>query len=172
MLIMGRNDLANRISPRLYDFHTQLRKEDEAAAYTPGSGMYGQHTQGIVSWRKNHYTKDYCQSQKGYTCQRPAASMYGADGSGNLAILVRIAGYLRINACISMRDYYLEITMRLFSAYHGCFSESVILAKNQHPVYESVTHMKLGFCIQVCIGLGMQPNFFGVSVSNNVKGND
>ena len=72
MEIAGRDDLRNRISPRLYDFYTRKEKPD----------YWKQKKPGVVSWYKFNYQKDYCQSQVGYTCQRPAASMYGSDGTG------------------------------------------------------------------------------------------
>ena len=73
MAAAGRDDLRNRIPPRLYNFHTQYREKDD---------RQDKETQGVVSWYKNHYKKDYCQSNHGYTCQRPATSMYGWDGTG------------------------------------------------------------------------------------------
>ena len=73
MVAVGRDDLRNRIPPRLYNFHTRYRPEDDPDR---------RRISGVVSWYKNHYKKDYCQSQHGYTCQRPATSMYGSDGTG------------------------------------------------------------------------------------------
>ena len=71
MEITAKDDLRNRISPRLYDFY-----------YCDQCDNCGQAVEGVVSWYKYHYQKDYCQSQIGYTCQRPAARMYGSDGTG------------------------------------------------------------------------------------------
>lgn len=71
MEIVAKDDLRNRIPPRLHDFHTQYRKEENVA-----------NSEGLVSWYKLNYQKDYCQSQLGYTCQRPATSIYGSDGTG------------------------------------------------------------------------------------------
>ena len=73
MVAVGKDDLRNRISPRLHNFHTQYREQDK---------WHGDGTGGVVSWYKNHYKKDYCQSEHGYTCQRPAASVYGWEGTG------------------------------------------------------------------------------------------
>ena len=63
-----------------------------------------------------------------------------------------------------MRIYNFVIT-----AYRGCFSESHFLSKSIAPDYESIEFMKIGFCIQVCIGKSLDPQnspkFIGVSVS-------
>ena len=68
MEIIAKDDLRNRIPPRLHDFHSQY-----------DDGKTGE---GVVSWFKLNYQKDYCQSQFGYTCQRPATGTYGSDGTG------------------------------------------------------------------------------------------
>ena len=67
MFLTGRDDLRNRISPRLRDFWT---------------GPTDDYTQGIVNWYKAHMIKTYCQETNGYTCQRPAASISNL-GDGN-----------------------------------------------------------------------------------------
>ena len=72
MEIVAKDDLRKRVPPRLYDFHAWYRKQDQS--------MHKR--EGVVSWHKFNYQKDYCQSQFGYTCQRPAASVYGSDGTG------------------------------------------------------------------------------------------
>ena len=69
MVAVGRDDLRNRIPPRLYNFYTRYITDLQA-------------TEGVVSWYKSNYAKESCQSQLGYTCQRPAASMSGSDGTG------------------------------------------------------------------------------------------
>ena len=61
------------------------------------------------------------------------------------------------------------ICIDILVAYRGCFSESLFSAKNIEPDYESKEFMKIGFCIQVCIGksqdLQNSPKFIGLSVS-------
>ena len=74
MLTVGKDDLRNRISPRLWDFYTESAKIYSDPADKP---------EGIVAWRKNYLTKDYCQSTNAYTCQRPAASISGSEGTGD-----------------------------------------------------------------------------------------
>ena len=85
MEIVAKDDLLKRVPPRVYDFHAWYRKQDQSA----------HKREGVVSWHKLNYQKDYCQSQFGYTCQRPAASVYGADGTGtnihrNEVVLVKL----------------------------------------------------------------------------------
>ena len=62
------------------------------------------------------------------------------------------------------------IYINILIAYRGCFSESLFSAKNIEPDYESQEFMKIGFCIQVCIGksqdLQSSPKFIGLSVSS------
>ena len=79
MEIVARDDLRKRVPPRLHDFHAWYRKSDR-----PGQTdeMVTNRDEGVVSWHKFNYQKDYCQSQFGYTCQRPATSVYGSDGTG------------------------------------------------------------------------------------------
>ena len=72
MLAVGRDDLRNRIPPRLYNFYTRYITDNKDPP-----------TEGVVSWYKSNYAKEACQSQLGYVCQRPAASMSGSDGTGN-----------------------------------------------------------------------------------------
>ena len=79
MEITAKDDLRNRIPPRLHDFHSQYVNDQSVG--------YGE---GVVSWYTSNYQKDYCQSQFGYTCQRPAASIYGSDGTGNLKLSLSV----------------------------------------------------------------------------------
>lgn len=74
MEIVAKDDLRNRISPRLHDFHSQWVPKEIQSKCCNG--------EGVVAWYTLNYQKDYCQSQFGYTCQRPAASVYGSDGTG------------------------------------------------------------------------------------------
>ena len=81
MEIVAKDDLRKRVPPRLYDFHAWYIEADRG----PGDHNHPNkvhNRQGVISWHKFNYQKDYCQSQFGYTCQRPAASVYGADGTG------------------------------------------------------------------------------------------
>ena len=91
MEIVAKDDLRNRIPPRVYDFHARFRKSDDEE----------QTKDGVVSWYKFHYKKDYCQSQIGYTCQRPAASVSGSDGTGivhlNMLLLYDVVCILLTN---------------------------------------------------------------------------
>ena len=73
MEIVAKDDLRNRIPPRLQNFHAWHGKDYPHKNYN----------KGLVSWYKMTYQKDYCQEQLGYTCQRPATSSYGSDASGN-----------------------------------------------------------------------------------------
>ena len=72
MLATGKDDIRNRISPRLRDFHTN---EKNGGAFP---------NQGVVSWYKSHMIKTYCQETNGYVCQRPATSSYDADATGDI----------------------------------------------------------------------------------------
>ena len=86
MEIVARDDLRKRVPPRLHDFHAWYRKSDR-----PGQTdeMVTNRDEGVVSWHKFNYQKDYCQSQFGYTCQRPATSVYGSDGTGKNKCRIR-----------------------------------------------------------------------------------
>ena len=66
MLLTGKDDLRNRISPRVREFWS-------------GPTNY---TWGIVNWYKAHMVKTYCQETNVYACQRPAASINNL-GDGN-----------------------------------------------------------------------------------------
>ena len=63
MLLTGKDDLRNRISPRLRDFYVNQKDGGDDP------------TRGVVSWYKAYMEKTYCQETNGYTCQRPAATM-------------------------------------------------------------------------------------------------
>ena len=77
MALTGRDDLRNRIPPRLREFWT-------------GPENY---TEGIINWHKAHMVKTYCQETNGYACQRPAASINklgdGNTGEYNMKSLFR-----------------------------------------------------------------------------------
>ena len=79
MEIVAKDDLRKRVPPRLYDFHVWHRIEDRGVV---DANEPTKNKQGVVSWHRFNYQKDYCQSQFGYTCQRPATSSNGADGTG------------------------------------------------------------------------------------------
>lgn len=158
MEIAAKDDLRNRISPRLYDFYKRNTLPDD------------QTVEGVVSWYKYHYQKDYCQSQLGYTCQRPAASMYGSDGTGIQQLNIDLTCVQIVKILFYLYDYrFQSIIYNFILAYRGCFSESHVLSKNAIPAYESKLFMKIGFCIQVCIGRSSDPTatpkFIGLSVS-------
>ena len=70
MLFTGRDDIRNRIAPRLRDFYTNIANGGENP------------TQGVVNWFKAYMLKAYCQETNGYACQRPAASNYGITDGG------------------------------------------------------------------------------------------
>ena len=71
MLATGKDDIRNRISPRLRDFHTNEKNGGDFP------------NQGVVSWYRAHMIKTYCQETNGYVCQRPATSSYDADTTGD-----------------------------------------------------------------------------------------
>ena len=79
MEIVAKDDLRNRIPPRLQNFHAWHGKDHPHKGYN----------KGLVSWYKMTNQKDYCQEQLGYTCQRPATSSYGSDASGNCIPIVK-----------------------------------------------------------------------------------
>ena len=91
MEIVARDDLRKRVPPRLYDFHAWYRRSDRQV------DEFRNGDEGVVSWHKFNYQKDYCQSLFGYTCQRPATSVYGFDGTGK-------------NKC-RIRSYYMYKTL-------------------------------------------------------------
>ena len=68
MLFIGKDDLRNRIAPRLRTFHTTRESDNKK--------------KGTVAWRKAYLQKDYCQSTLGYTCERLAAGGSGVGGQG------------------------------------------------------------------------------------------
>ena len=70
MLLTGKDDLRNRIAPRLRDFF--VSKKDDG--WDP--------THGVVSWYKAYNEKTYCQETVGYTCQRPAATRKNLGDGG------------------------------------------------------------------------------------------
>ena len=74
MLTVGRDDLRNRIPPRLRDFYTNDLTIQYDNEWKPG----------VVNWHKAHMLKSYCQERNGYTCQRPSVSMetFGKDHTG------------------------------------------------------------------------------------------
>ena len=86
MEIVAKDDLRKRVPPRLYDFHAWYRIEDRGHV-NADNPLHNK--QGVVSWHRFNYQKDYCQSQFGYTCQRPATSSNGADGTGK-SYLIKI----------------------------------------------------------------------------------
>ena len=72
MLLTGKDDLRNRIPPRLRDF--AVNKKDDTDPKM----------RGVVNWYKAYMEKTYCQETNGYTCQRQAATMknLGDGGTG------------------------------------------------------------------------------------------
>ena len=68
MLLIAKDDLRNRIAPRLRTFHTNRENDDK--------------TKGTVAWKKAYIQKDYCQSTLGYTCERSSAGGSGVGGQG------------------------------------------------------------------------------------------
>ena len=73
MLSVGRDDLRNRISPRLRDFYTNQPGTDEPE-------------EGVVNWYKAYMSKAHCEETNGYVCQRPAVSNrdFADERTGNL----------------------------------------------------------------------------------------
>ena len=69
MSLVGKNQILERVSPRLRTFHT-------AEAGTKYE------TAGSVAWKKAYMQKDYCESSLGYSCERPAAGGSGVQGRG------------------------------------------------------------------------------------------
>ena len=68
MSLVGKNQLLERVSPRLRTFHT-----DEEG---------NNNRKGTVAWYKAYLKKDYCQSTIGYACQRSSAGGSGVGGQG------------------------------------------------------------------------------------------
>ena len=68
MRLIAKDDLRNRIAPRLRTFHTNQENSDTI--------------KGAVAWRKAYIKKDYCQSTLGYTCERSSAGGSGVGGQG------------------------------------------------------------------------------------------
>ena len=94
MEIVAKDDLRKRVPPRLYDFHAWYRVEDRGNV-DPNNPLHNR--QGVVSWHRFNYQKDYCQSQFGYTCQRPATSSNGADGTGkSYTVKINILNTIRV----------------------------------------------------------------------------
>ena len=69
MSIVGKNQIIERVTPRLRTFHT-------AEAGT------NYETEGTVAWKKAYMQKDYCESSIGYSCERQAAGGSGVQGRG------------------------------------------------------------------------------------------
>ena len=67
MTVVGKNQVLERVPPRLRTFHT----------FEVGTN-YG--TTGTVAWKKAYMQKDYCESSLGYACERPAAGGSGVKG--------------------------------------------------------------------------------------------
>ena len=94
MEIVAKDDLRKRAPPRLYDFHVWHRIEDRGNV---DANEPTKNKQGVVSWHRFNYQKDYCQSQFGYTCQRPATSSNGADGTGkSYTVKINILNTIRV----------------------------------------------------------------------------
>lgn len=68
MSIVGKNQVLERVTPRLRTMHTFL---------------YDGSQRGTVAWKKVYLQKDYCESSKGYSCERPATGGSAVQGQGN-----------------------------------------------------------------------------------------
>ena len=68
---IGREDLNNRRPPRLTKFHADKTKNEDKKAY-------------LMFWPKTRLEGDYCESNNGYVCQRPAAAWEAPEGNGRL----------------------------------------------------------------------------------------
>ena len=95
MLATGKDDISNRISPRLRDFHT----------YEKNGGI--DPDPGVVSWYKAHMIKTYCQETNGYVCQRPATSSYDADATGDFDFIY--VWYTIKQICIMFSYFYITV---------------------------------------------------------------
>ena len=65
MSIVGKNQIRERVAPRLRTIHTAKGLE-----------------LGTVAWQKAYMRKDYCSSSIGYACERPSAGGSGVEGRG------------------------------------------------------------------------------------------
>ena len=65
MSIVGKNQIRERVAPRLRTIHTSKGLE-----------------LGTVAWQKAYMRKDYCSSSIGYACERPSAGGSGVEGRG------------------------------------------------------------------------------------------
>ena len=74
MSIVGKNQVLERVTPRLRTMHTFLKLSDPAQ-------------RGTVAWKKAYLQKDYCESSKGYACERPATGGSAVQGQGNCPLL-------------------------------------------------------------------------------------
>ena len=159
MLLTGRDDIRNRIPPRLRDF------------YTNEENVWENPTQGDVNWYKAHMLKTYCQETNGYVCQRPVASNYGIVDAGSSKYFTV---HLQINCfgpeAISFYDKQIIkyfTSWNVFAAYRGCYSKSNI-PSGTSAIYASKTSMTVGFCIQLCMADASdpsnEPKFIALSV--------
>ena len=68
MSIVGKNQVLERVTPRLRTMHTFSNDGSQ---------------RGTVAWKKAYLQKDYCESSKGYACERPATGGSAVQGQGN-----------------------------------------------------------------------------------------
>ena len=71
MSIVGKNQIRERVAPRLRTIHTAKGLE-----------------LGTVAWQKAYMRKDYCSSSIGYACERPSAGGSGVEGQGIVNLLL------------------------------------------------------------------------------------
>ena len=153
MSLVGKNQLLERIPPRLRTFHT-----GQESSWNSVSKTYI--TKGTVAWKKAYMKKDYCQATTGYACERSSAGGSGVGGEGKCWMFPKTVW----NHWVLITENWFWIRLHLRLAYRGCFAISD-LPSGTNSVYESKDYMTVGFCIQVCIANNTQPKFVGVMVS-------
>ena len=68
MQLSALDDLRKRISPRLNQFHSVDKSNEDLT--------------GVNYWKSGYLYQDYCEAQNGYVCQRSAAAGSATERNG------------------------------------------------------------------------------------------